>query len=195
MYFTERAHTHAHTPYILQKAHAHHIFYRRGDNAQHIPMRTCAHTHRSHQSQIQRAKCVRLTFFNHCCVSGYFNHCCVSCAAVRAHTHTHTPYILQKAHAHHIFYRRGDNAQHIPMRTCTPQSSIANTACKVRAPHLLQSLLRFLCSCAEAGHMQMSGHGLTSCAAIDESRKVEYVHRQYRLQNTLHCNCNLCNER
>ena len=34
----------------------------------------------------------------------------------------------------------------------------------------------------------MSGHGLTSCAAIDDSRKVEYVHRQYRLQNTLHRN-------
>ena len=106
----------------------------------------------------------------------------------RAHTHAHTPYILQKAHAHHIFYRRGDTAQNIPRRTYTPQSSIANTACNVRAPHLLQSLLRFLCSCAEAGHMQMSGHGLTSCAAIDESRKVEYVHRQYRLQNTLHRN-------
>ena len=66
---------------------------------------------------------------------------------------------------------------------------------KVRAPHLLQSLLRFLCSCAEAKHMQMSGHGLTSCAAIDDSRIVEYVHRQYMLQNTLRRNCNLCNER
>ena len=54
----------------------------------------------------------------------------------RAHTHTHTPYILQKAHTHHIFYRRGDNAQNIPRRTYTPQSSIANAACKVRAPHL-----------------------------------------------------------
>ena len=54
----------------------------------------------------------------------------------RARTHTHTPYILQKAHAHHIFYRRGDNAQNIPRRTYTPQSSIANAACKVRAPHL-----------------------------------------------------------
>ena len=113
----------------------------------------------------------------------------------RACAHTHTPYILQKAHAHHIFYRRGDTAQNVPMRTYTPQSSIANTTCKVRAPHLLQSLLRFLCSCAEAKHMQMSGHGLTSCAAIDESRKVEYTHRQYSLQNTLHRNCNLCNER
>jgi hypothetical protein len=108
---------------------------------------------------------------------------------------THTPYILQKAHAHHIFYMRGDTAQNVPMRTYTPQSSIANTTCKVRAPHLLQLLLRFLCSCAEAGHMQISGHGLTSCAAIDESRKVEYTHRQYSLQNTLNRNCNLCNER
>jgi hypothetical protein len=106
----------------------------------------------------------------------------------RARAHTRTPYILQKAHTHHIFYRRGDNAQHIPMRTYTPQSSIANTACKVRAPHLLQSLLRFLCSCAEAKCVQRSGHGLTSCAAIEDSRKVEYVHRQYRLQNTLHRN-------
>ena len=34
----------------------------------------------------------------------------------------------------------------------------------------------------------MSGHGRTSCAAIDDSRKVEYVHRQYSLQNTLHRN-------
>ena len=76
-----------------------------------------------------------------------------------AHTHTHTPYILQKTHAHHIFYRRGDTAQNVPMRTYTPQSSIANTTCKVRAPHLLQSLLRFrvfqsllrfLCSCESA---------------------------------------------
>jgi hypothetical protein len=113
----------------------------------------------------------------------------------RARTHTHTPYILQKAHAHHIFYKRGDNAQNIPMRTDTPQSSSTKTACTVRAPHLLQSLLRFLCSCAEVGHMQMSGHGLTSCAAIDESRKVEYVHRQYSLHYTLRRNCNLCNER
>ena len=119
-----------------------------------------------------------------------------------ARTRTYTPYILQKARAHHIFYRitgeetlHRDTAQNIPMRTCTPQSSIANTACSVRAPHLLQSLLRFLCSCAEAGHMQMSGHGLTSCAAIDESRKVEYKHRQYTLHYTLRRNCNLCNER
>ena len=29
----------------------------------------CAHTHRNHPSQIQHAKCVRRTFFNHCCVS------------------------------------------------------------------------------------------------------------------------------
>ena len=29
----------------------------------------CAHTHRKHQPQIQHAKCVRPTFFNHCCVS------------------------------------------------------------------------------------------------------------------------------
>ena len=110
MYFTERAHTHAHTPYILQKAHAHHIFYRRGDNAQHIPMRTCAHTHRSHQSQIQRAKCVRLTFFNHCCVSGYFNHCCVSCAAVREHTHTHT--IFRERERAHTIYFTGEETLH-----------------------------------------------------------------------------------
>jgi hypothetical protein len=28
-----------------------------------------AHTHRNHQPQIQHAKCLRLTVFNHCCVS------------------------------------------------------------------------------------------------------------------------------
>ena len=107
----------------------------------------------------------------------------------RESTHTHTPYLESThTHTHHIFYRRGDNAQNVPRRTYTPQSLIANTACKVRAPHLLQSLLRFLCSCAEARHMQRSGHGLTSCAAIDDSRRVEYVHRQYSLQNTLHRN-------
>ena len=47
----------------------------------------------------------------------------------RTHTHTHTIYFTES----HIFYRRGDNAQNIPRRTCTPQSSTANTACKVRA--------------------------------------------------------------
>ena len=98
----------------------------------------------------------------------------------RESAHTHTPYILQKAHAHHIFYKRGDNAQNIPMRTDTPQSSSTKTACTVRAPHLLQSLLRFLCSCAEAKHMQMSGHGLTSCAATDDSHKAKYVHQHTR---------------
>jgi hypothetical protein len=111
-----------------------------------------------------------VTFFNHCCISSAAAqkqsiykisvHGLPSCATiddshkaknVHQHTgiiyftesaHTHTPYILQKAHAHHIFYRRGDTAQNVPMRTYTPQSSIANTTCKVRAPHLLQSLLR-----------------------------------------------------
>ena len=64
-YILQQAHAHTHT-HILQKAHAHHIFYRRRDNAKTF---LCAHTHRSHQSQIQHAKCVRPTFFNHCCVS------------------------------------------------------------------------------------------------------------------------------
>jgi hypothetical protein len=111
----QRMYISTHTPYTLQRAHAHththHIFCRKREH-------THTHTHRNHQSQIHHVKCVRLTVFNHCCVSS-----------------------------------------------------------------------------AAAQNMQKSGHGLTSCAAIDESRKEEYAHRQYSLQNTLHRNCNLCNER
>ena len=44
----------------------------------------CAHTHRSHQSQIQHAKCVRPTFFNHC---------------KRERAHAHTPCIFQRESA------------------------------------------------------------------------------------------------
>ena len=66
-----------------------------------------------------------------------------------ARTHTHTPYILQKARAH--------------AHTYTPQSSIADTSCEMRAPHRLQSLLRFLCSCAEASTCK--GQGMDSLLA------------------------------
>ena len=181
----KRESTHTHTPYILQRerAHTHTIF---------TEARAREHTHTPTIYFTESAHTHTRTIFRE-----------------RAPAHTHTPYILQRerahAHTHTIYFTErarapyilqgGDNAQNIPMRTCTPQSLIANTACNVRAPHLLQSLLRFLCSCAEAKHMQMSGHGLTSCAAIDDSHKVEYVHRQYSLQKTLHRNCNLCNER
>jgi hypothetical protein len=74
----QRMYISTHAPYILQRAraHTHHIFYRKrthtiyftGEETLHKTF-LCAHTHRSHQSQIQHAKCVRPTFFNHCCVS------------------------------------------------------------------------------------------------------------------------------
>ena len=108
----------------------------------------------------------------------------------RTHTHTHTIYFTES----HIFYRRGDNAQNIPRRTYTPQSSTANTACKVRAsPSSITAAfpLQLRRSRASANVR----HGLTSCAAIDDSRKVEYTHRQDTLHYTLHRNLNLCNER
>ncbi len=128
------------------------------------------------------------------CVT-FFNHCCVSCAAVKARAQTHKHHIFYRKRTHTIYFTGEETAQNIPMRTYTPQSSTTNTACNVCAHHLLQSLLRFLCSCAKAKHMQMSGHGLPCCAPINDSRKVEYTHRQYSLQNTLNRNCNLCNER
>jgi hypothetical protein len=65
IYFTERARTHAHTMYFTDSAHT---MYFTGEETMHKTF-LCAHTHRSHQSQIQHAKCVRLTFSNHCCVS------------------------------------------------------------------------------------------------------------------------------
>jgi hypothetical protein len=74
--------------------------------------------------------------------------------------HTHTPYILQKARAH--------------AHTYTPQSSIANTACKVRAPHLR----KLSCAAVQKQSIcKMSVHGLTCCATIDDSHKAKYVHQ------------------
>ncbi len=64
----------------------------------------------------------------------------------RESAHAHTYKFREGARTHHIFYRRGDNAQNIPMLTYTSQSSTTNTECKMRVPHLLQSLLHFLCS-------------------------------------------------
>jgi hypothetical protein len=121
-------------------------------------------------------------------------------AFYRERAHTHTQYLeRESAHTHTTYLERGSS--HTPYilqerRLCTKHSyahihtAIINRkySMQMRAPHLLQSLLRFLCSCAEAKCVQRSGHGLTSCAAIDDSRKVEYVHREYSLQNTLHRN-------
>jgi hypothetical protein len=74
--------------------------------------------------------------------------------------HTHTPYILQKARAH--------------AHTYTPQSSIANTACKVRAPHLR----KLSCAAVQKQSIcKMSVHGLTCCATIDDSHKAKYAHQ------------------
>jgi hypothetical protein len=64
----------------------------------------------------------------------------------RARAHTHHIFYTESTRAHtHIFYKRGDNAQNIPMRTYTPQSSNKKTACKVRAPHLRKPLGYFVC--------------------------------------------------
>jgi hypothetical protein len=194
----------------------------------------CAHTHHNHQTQIQHAKCVRLTsasFPVQLCRSKAYAKC--QCMDLRVaqpsmirtkqsmHISTHTPYLERaRAHAHTPYLERGSahtpylerGSAHTPCilqerRQCTKRSyahihtTIINHKYSMQSASgsppqaLLQSLLRFLCSCAEATHMQMSVHGLTSCAAIDDSRKVENAHRQYSLQNTLHRNCNLCNER
>jgi hypothetical protein len=64
----QRMYISTHAPYILQRARAHtHTIYFTGEETLHKTF-LCAHTHRSHQSQIQHVKCVRPTFFNHCCV-------------------------------------------------------------------------------------------------------------------------------
>jgi hypothetical protein len=150
-----RESTHTHTPY-LESTHTHTRTIYFTESAQRMYIST-------HAPYLERARAhTHTTYFTESARSPYLE---------RGSTHTHT---------HHIFYRRRDNAQNIPMRTYTPQSSIANTACKVRAPHLLQSLLRFLCRCAEAKYMQRSGHGLTSCTAIDDSHKAKYVHQHTR---------------
>ena len=67
IYFTERAHAHTHTHHIFYRKRTHTIYFT-GEETMHKTF-LCAHTHRNHQSQIQHAKCVRLTFSNHCCVS------------------------------------------------------------------------------------------------------------------------------
>jgi hypothetical protein len=97
-----------------------------------------------------------------------------------AHAHTHTPYILQKARTHHIFYRRGDTAQNSPRRTYIPQSLIADTACEMRAPHFFNHCCVSCAAAQKQGICKMSVHGLTSCATIDESHKVEYIHQHTR---------------
>ena len=66
--FRERAHTRTHTHILFRERERTHTIYFTGEETMHKTF-LCAHTHRSHQSQIQHAKCVRLTFFNHCCVS------------------------------------------------------------------------------------------------------------------------------
>jgi len=67
IYFTERERARTHTHHIFYRKRTHTIYFT-GEETLHKTF-LCAHTHRSHQSQIQHAKCVRPTFFNHCCVS------------------------------------------------------------------------------------------------------------------------------
>ncbi len=110
----------------------------------------------------------------------------------RARSHTHTHHIFYRKHAHAIYFT-GEETIHkhsyahihtaIINRRYSMQSACASPSSITAAFPLRRK------------HVQMSGHGLTSCAAIDDSSKVEYVHRQYSLQGTLHRNCNLCNER
>ncbi len=140
--------------------------------------------------------------FNHCCVSGYFvceglKGCdLLQSVAQRSMRRTKQSMYIERARARtHTIFRERERAHtrthHIEReRAHTHTHTIYFTG----SAHTIY-FLRFLCSCAEAGHMQMSGHGLPCCAAIDDSRKVEYTHRQYSLQNTLNRNCNLCNER
>ena len=130
----------------------------------------------------------------------------------RERTHTHTQYLQRqeresarthniyrskrestRAHTH-IFYKRGDNAQNIPMRTYRPQSSNKKTACKVRAPHLRKPLGYFVCdglkgmwpssitSITAAFPLQLRrSRAYTKCqrmdATIDDSHKAKNVHQ------------------
>ena len=66
--FRERAHTRTHTHILFRERERTHTIYFTGEETMHKTF-LCAHTHRNHRSQIQHAKCVRPTFFNHCCVS------------------------------------------------------------------------------------------------------------------------------
>jgi hypothetical protein len=63
--YRESAHTHTHTN--LEREHAHTIYFT-GEETMHKTF-LCSHTHHNHQPRIQNAKCVCLTFFNHCCIS------------------------------------------------------------------------------------------------------------------------------
>ena len=66
--YSERERTHAHTHILFRERERTHTIYFTGEETMHKTF-LCAHTHRNHPSQIQHAKCVRPTFFNHCCVS------------------------------------------------------------------------------------------------------------------------------
>ena len=93
-------------------------------------------------------------------------------------TRTHTMYFTERAHAHtHTIFRerahtrthtmyfteRDDNAQNIPMRTYTPQSLIANTACKMRALTSAKPCFNHCCISSAAAQKQ----SICKCQCMD----------------------------
>ena len=84
----------------------------------------------------------------------------------RAHAHTHTIYFTERerTHAHTMYLtERGDNAQNIPMRTYTPQSLIANTACKLRALTSAKPCFNHCCISSAAAQKQ----SICKCQCMD----------------------------
>ena len=79
----------------------------------------------------------------------------------RAHTHAHTIFTEAResahTHTHHVLYReRRQCTKHsyAHIHTASNRKYSMRNACASPPQALLQSLLHFLCSCAEAKHMQ-----------------------------------------
>jgi hypothetical protein len=114
-------------------------------------------------------------FFNH------FNHCCVSCAAVPKQS-------ICKMSVHGLTSCATIDESH--KAKCVHRESTHTHTPYLESTHTHTHTIYFTGEETLHKMFYSRGDNLRSdrCAAIDESRKVEYVHRQYRLQNTLHRN-------